>query len=49
MEYYEARRIEHPENFYVRNKAIIWVYSGSSAIIGLGIIPWVIGWITILS
>jgi len=49
MEYYEARRIENPENFYIRNKAAIWFYGAASAIIGLGIVPWIIGWITILS
>jgi len=46
--YCKTRSCLNQLNFYERNRTAIWFYGIASTVIGLGIVPWVIGWITII-
>jgi len=46
--YYKSREVLGRQNFYERNRTAIWFYGIASVVIGLGIVPWIIGWITII-
>lgn len=47
-DYYKSRAVRENQNFYERNRTAIWFYTISTSVIGLGIIPWVVGWYTII-
>ncbi len=39
----------YPLTFYEQHSTAIWFYSIIVVIAALGIIPWIIGWVTILT
>ena len=46
--FYKTRERTENLSFYQKNRTAIWFWSIVSAVTGLGIIPWLIGWYHII-